>query len=127
MENQSVCWEKLSSLKRSRKLCQSNTAYRSFSVLRVFGLSHMKFEPGLIFYLSDRINSGMGLKKNMVKYFCLYIAVPWCSSNLVLWISFLYNLIPQIPISGSVQMQILLTVCWKFALVTISYNGSSWK
>ena len=122
VKNQSAFLEKVSSLKRYRKLCQSNTAYSNVSVSSLFGLSHMKlllFEPWIIFYPSERNSSGMSLKKNMVKYFCLFIAVPWCSGNLVLWISFLYNFILQILISGSVQIQILLTTCWKFAMVSI--------
>ena len=45
----------------------------------------------------------------------------------VYWLSLLHNFILQSLNSGSAQVQILLTVCWRFAMVRISDNGPSWK
>ena len=42
-------------------------------------------------------------------------------------LSVLHNLIQQSLNSGSVQVQILLAACQRFAVVRISDNGPGWK
>ena len=45
----------------------------------------------------------------------------------VRWLSLLHNFIQLILNSGSAQVQILLTVCRRFAIVRISDNDPRWK
>ena len=43
------------------------------------------------------------------------------------WLSLLHNFIQQSPNSGSAQVQILLEMCRRFAMVRFSHNGLGWK
>ena len=51
----------------------------------------------------------------------------WCSGAVVQWLSVLHNFIQRNLNSGSVQVQILLAACQRFAMVRISDNGPGWK
>ena len=47
--------------------------------------------------------------------------------DMVYWLSLLHNFIQQSLNSGSAQVQILLVVCQRFAVVRISNSGPGWK
>ena len=49
------------------------------------------------------------------------------SGAVVQWLSLLHNFIQQSLNSGSAQVEILLAVCWRFAMVRSSDNGPGWN
>ena len=52
----------------------------------------------------------------------IQIQNPQFSITLLQWLSLLHNFIQLSLNSGSLQVQILLTMCWRFAMVRISDN-----
>ena len=54
-------------------------------------------------------------------------AKPGDSCAMVQWLSLLHNFIQQSLTSGSVEVQILVTVCQRFVMLRISDIDPSWK
>ena len=47
--------------------------------------------------------------------------------TVVQWLSLLHNFTQLSLNLGSVQVQVLLVACWRFAMLKISDNGPDWK